>query len=256
MFSRDEFIYLGRVEARPGDSRYRLAQLVGNASAVLDVGCAVGYLGEFLRRSTPQRWLAGIEMDPRAAEQAKPYYDQLVVGSIEDEESWNQLGQGFGAMIFGDVLEHTRDPIDVLHMARRRLSQDGLIVISLPNIAYFKVRYRLLRGIFEYEESGIMDRTHLRFFTSKTAQEMLRHAGFRVIHLEGISGYPPAATSSRLVRLRFAVRSRLRSWLTQLWPGLFAYQFILVARQDQARSKPESVQPDVARATRDGDRER
>src|ERR1700675_4659686 len=83
MFARDEFIYVARVAATAEDSRYRLAHLTRDRPAGLDVGCAVGYIGEFLRRGGARRWLAGIEIDPGAAEKARPHYDQVIVGSIE-----------------------------------------------------------------------------------------------------------------------------------------------------------------------------
>jgi 2-polyprenyl-3-methyl-5-hydroxy-6-metoxy-1,4-benzoquinol methylase len=229
MFARDEFIYVARVAATAEDSRYRLAHLTGDRPAVLDVGCAVGYIGEFLRRSSPPRWLAGIEIDPGAAEKARPHYDQVIVGSIEDPAVWNQLRRSVDAMIFGDVLEHTADPITVLGMARPKLADDGMIVVSIPNIGHFKVRLRLLLGKFDYEDWGIMDRTHLRFFTLKTAQEMLRQAGFAVIHREGVHGYPLPEELKGASRLWARSKRRLQAWLTGLRPTLFAPQFILVA---------------------------
>jgi 2-polyprenyl-3-methyl-5-hydroxy-6-metoxy-1,4-benzoquinol methylase len=229
MFSRDEFIYVGRVAATSEDSRYRLARLTGKSQAVLDVGCAVGYIGEFLRRSSPRPWLAGIEIDPAAAEKARPHYDQVIVGSIEDPAVWNQLRRTVDAMIFGDVLEHTADPIVVLRIARPKLSDAGLIVVSIPNIGHIKVRLRLLLGKFDYEDWGIMDRTHLRFFTLKTAQEMLRQGGFTVVHREGVHGYPLPEGLNRASRLWARSKRRLRVWLTGLRPTVFAYQFILVA---------------------------
>ncbi|HVS05240.1 MAG TPA: class I SAM-dependent methyltransferase [Candidatus Dormibacteraeota bacterium] len=229
MFNRDEFIYVGRVAATAEDSRYRLARLTRESAAVLDVGCAVGYIGEFLRRSSPPRWLAGIEIDPGAADKARPHYDQVIVGSIDDPAVWTQLRRQVDAMIFGDVLEHTADPVMVLRMARPKLSDDGLIVVSIPNIGHFKVRLRLLLGKFDYEDWGIMDRTHLRFFTLKTAQEMLRQGGFTVVHREGVHGYPLSEGLNRVTRVWARSKRRLRAWLTGLRPSVFAYQFILVA---------------------------
>ena len=229
MFARDEFIYVGTVAPTQEDSRYRLARLTGNSPAVLDVGCAVGYIGEFLRRSSPGRWLAGIEIDPGAAEKARPHYDQVIVGSIDDPAVWNQLRRKVDAMIFGDVLEHTADPIVVLRLARPKLSDDGLIVVSIPNIGYVKVRLRLLLGKFDYEDWGIMDRTHLRFFTLKTAQEMLRQAGFAIVHREGVHGYPLPEGLNPAAKLWARAKRRLRAWLTGLRPTVFANQFILVA---------------------------
>jgi 2-polyprenyl-3-methyl-5-hydroxy-6-metoxy-1,4-benzoquinol methylase len=229
MFKRDEFIYVGRVAATAEDSRYRLARLTADRPAVLDVGCAVGYVGEFLRRSNPARWLAGIEIDPGAAEKARKHYDQVIVGSIDDPAVWSQLSRKVDAMIFGDVLEHTADPVQVLRMARAKLSDDGVIVVSIPNIGHFKVRLRLLRGKFDYEDWGIMDRTHLRFFTQKTAEEMLRQGGFTVVHREGVHGYPLPEGLNGAARLVARSKRRLQAWLTGLRPTVFAYQFILVA---------------------------
>jgi 2-polyprenyl-3-methyl-5-hydroxy-6-metoxy-1,4-benzoquinol methylase len=229
MFSRDDFIYVANVAADREDSRYRLAQLTGDRASVLDVGCAVGYIGEFLRRNGQDRWLAGIEIDPGAAEKARPHYDQVIVGSIDDLAVWNQLRQPVDVMIFGDVLEHTADPIGVLRMARTKLADGGRIVVSIPNIGYLKVRIQLLRGNFDYEDWGIMDRTHLRFFTMRTAVEMLQQGGFTVVHREGVHGYPLPDGLHGAARLWARSKRRIRAVLTEMRPTVFAYQFILVA---------------------------
>ena len=243
LFKRDEFIYVGHVAATDEDSRYRLARLTRNSASVLDVGCAVGYIGEFLRRTSPRRWLGGIEIDARAAEQARPHYDQVIVGSIDDAAVWNQLERTVDAMIFGDVLEHTADPVMVLRMARRKLADDGMIVVSIPNIGHFKVRLRLLLGKFDYEDWGIMDRTHLRFFTLKTAQEMLREGCFTVVHREGVHGYPLPDGLNPAAQLWARSKRRLRGWLTGLRPTVFGYQFILVAIPAPLAASSQPVEP-------------
>lgn len=243
MFARDEFIYVARVAATDEDSRYRLAQLTGDRPAVLDVGCAVGYLGEFLRRTAPGRWLAGIEIDPGAAEKARRHYDQVIVGSIDDLAVWSQLQRKVDVMIFGDVLEHTADPVMVLRMARPKLSDNGLIVVSIPNVGHFKVRLRLLLGKFEYEDWGIMDRTHLRFFTLKTAQEMLSNGGFEVVHREGVHGYPLQEGLNPARRLLARSKRRLQATLAGLRPTVFAPQFILVAVPSPIEATIHSEQP-------------
>ena len=235
VLSRDEFIYTGHVAARKDDSRYRLAQLAGERASILDVGCAVGYIGEYLRHTPPTRWLGGIELDEGAAALARPHYDQLIVGSVEDKKVWDQVGRDVDAMIFGDVLEHTSDPVRVLRMAQEHLADDGMVIISMPNIAHFRVRLRLLAGRFDYEEWGIMDRTHLRFFTLASARKMLRSSGFDVLHTEPILSFPPATVKSVGSRAALAVRARARNVVGTLWPTAFAKQFILVgARQEES----------------------
>lgn len=229
MLSRDRFIYTGHVSRRVGDSRYRLAQLAGDRASILDVGCAVGYIGEFFRQTPPHRWLAGIEVDPRAAKEARPHYDQLIIGDIESAYVWSQLQQDVDAMIFGDVLEHTADPIRVLGIARQHLKPGGIAIISVPNIAHFRVRLRLLMGRFEYQEWGIMDRTHLRFFTRATAQQALRAAAFDVVHTEPILAYASSNDVNSLpARLARAARARVRISIGTVLPTLIAQQFILV----------------------------
>jgi 2-polyprenyl-3-methyl-5-hydroxy-6-metoxy-1,4-benzoquinol methylase len=245
VLSRDEFIYTGSVSAREEDSRYRLAQLTGERAAILDVGCAVGYIGEFLRRNPPQRWLAGIELDAGAAERARPHYDQLIVGSIEEQDAWDRLERKVDAMIFGDVLEHTADPVRVLQMAKSHLTDEGIVIVSMPNVAHFKVRLRLLIGRFEYEEWGIMDRTHLRFFTRQTAQTMLRESGFEVLHSEAIRGFSPVTGGSVVKRLGRAARTRVRNLLVKLWPTMFAKQFILVGMRLRDREFSRQPKPQV-----------
>ncbi len=249
VLSRDEFIYTGTVSAREEDSRYRLAQLTGERAVILDVGCAVGYIGEFLRRNPPQRWLGGIELDARAAIQARPHYDQLIVGSIEEPEVWGRLERKVDAMIFGDVLEHTADPVRVLQMAASHLRDDGIVVVSMPNVAHVKVRLRLLFGRFDYEDWGIMDRTHLRFFTRQTAQTMLRDAGFEVLHSEAIRGFSQLKGGSAIQRYGRTARARVRNFLVKIWPTMFAKQFIHVGIRLRDRER-ERQDPVVGSATK------
>ncbi len=239
MFSRDKFIYDSHVEADPSNSRYRLAQFAQGSRAILDVGCATGYIGAFLRTVDPQKRLVGIELDRGAAEQARPYYDQIVIGNVDEPETWEQVEGKFGAMIFGDVLEHTKDPVAVLNLAKPLLNVGGRVIISVPNIVYVRSRIKILLGKFDYEESGIMDRTHLRFFTCKTVREMLQHAGFHIVHMESIYGYPPPKPHSPAVRLRSKLRALVRSALARRIPGLFAYQFIVVGVMPPQPTSPE-----------------
>ena len=236
MLSREKFIYTGHANARKGDSRLRLAQLVGDRHAVVDAGCAVGYIGEHLRAIQSSRWLAGIEIDPTAAEQARTYYDQVIVGSLEDESVWNRLERDVDAMIFGDVLEHTSDPIRVLRMAGARMKADGVVVISMPNIAHFRIRLNLLAGRFDYQEWGIMDRTHLRFFTLASATKMVEASGFEVTMSEAIAAYPPVEEGPVISRLGRAGKARVRRMLGVIRPTLFANQFILVGRKSPLRN--------------------
>jgi hypothetical protein len=136
----------------------------------------------------------------------------------------------------------------VLRTARSKLADNGLIVVSIPNIGHLKVRLRLLLGKFEYEDWGIMDRTHLRFFTLKTAQEMLSQAGFTVVHREGVHGYPLPEGLNRATRLWARSKRRLQATLTGLRPTVFARQFVLVAVPSPLAASLQPGQPVRERA--------
>jgi hypothetical protein len=139
-----------------------------------------------------------------------------------------------GAVIFADVLEHLVDPWSTLRQALAYVKPGGSVVISLPNIANYGVRLNLLKGEFRYQDFGIYDRTHLRFFTRETFQELVAGAGLRVVEWR----YTPNLTETGLFRrtlgripgLAGAFR-RFDRWLTYRRPTLFAVQFVVACER-------------------------
>lgn len=151
--------------------------LVGSHKRVLDVGCASGYFARALAENGCT--VSGVEYDADAAEEARPALAELVVGDLEQLDLVAQLGQGrFDVVVFGDVLEHLRDPLPVLRQARTLLAPGGYVVISIPNVAHGAVRLQLLRGRFDYRPTGLLDSTHIRFFTRDNLEVLLHDAGF------------------------------------------------------------------------------
>lgn len=196
-----------------------LIRLTGTQRNVLDVGCARGYIGATLTQQFDCQ-ASGIEIDPDAAQQARQFYRELIVGDVEDLSTFEQLKHGpFDVIIFGDVLEHLRRPERVLQAIHVYLKPDGCVLISLPNIVTLRLRLRYLRGQFEYTDQGIMDRTHLRFFTLKTAREMIAHTGYAIEDMEYVIG----PNFGRLL-------ARLRIPKRLLPPSVFATQFVFKAR--------------------------
>lgn len=149
---------------------------------ILDVGCARGYLGEELLKKNNAAKLFGIEYDASAAEIAKKYYSQIWIGRVEDVIDSIPTKQ-FDAIVCADVLEHMPRPDIVLAMLIKVLKDKGILVTSIPNIAYAPVRMKMLFGKFNYEEAGHLDKTHLRFFTIETAIRMVEESGFNVINV-------------------------------------------------------------------------
>ncbi|MGD0837166.1 MAG: methyltransferase domain-containing protein, partial [Polyangia bacterium] len=148
------------------------------AKDVLDIGCAAGVLGAALKRQRPGVRVRGVEISSEAAKLALEVLDDVHCGSAEDvlPAAWPRPD----CVIFADVLEHLRDPWAVCRRYRGMLGPGGTVVLSLPNIGHRAVVTSLLRGRFDYVDAGILDRTHLRFFTRSSAVELLQSCGFRV----------------------------------------------------------------------------
>lgn len=182
----------------------QLLGLVPADKVVLDVGCADGYIAAHLRELDCR--VFGIELDEERARRAEEFCEEVVVGPAESVPLSFSPGQ-FDVILYADVLEHTPDPLAVLRRLDPYLQEDGKIIITLPNVAHFSVRFPLLMGHFSYTDAGILDRTHLRFFTYRTAVELIREAGYAVEEVR----YTGVAARSRLLRL---------------WPTLLSHQFV------------------------------
>ncbi len=210
-------------DPRPFGSHVSVLRLVGVNKRVLEVGCFSGYFSERLRDNGCA--VVGIEIDARAAEMAKEYCENVIVGDLETMDSLPYPRASFDFILFADVLEHLKDPLRALVKLRSWLRDDGHIVCSIPNVAHIYVRLNLLLGRWDYEDIGLMDRTHLRFFTRSTARKLVEDAGFSIEEQEYSSWIPyfRIRTYRKLAGLGHA--------LTRLFPGLLAFQFILKAKK-------------------------
>lgn len=158
--------------------RLPILERVPRGATVLDVGPWTGLHGRWLMEHK-SAVLDGVEAHPDAAEECARSYRHVFRGSIEDPAVTDQLGT-YDAVLFLDVLEHLVAPDEVLRAAHAWLKPGGIVLCSIPNVAHWRVRLALLRGRWEYEETGLLDRTHLRWFTKKTARELVADAGYRV----------------------------------------------------------------------------
>jgi 2-polyprenyl-3-methyl-5-hydroxy-6-metoxy-1,4-benzoquinol methylase len=214
--------YAGLVAQHGLAASHRLAlAAVPDGARVLDVGCATGYLAaELARRGCA---VVGVEADPAAAERARDHCDAVVVGDVEAAATRTDAAAHapFDIVLCADVLEHLRDPWDVLSWARTLLADDGRAVVSLPNIAHWTARRELLRGRFPQADHGLFDRTHLRFFTRTTAKDLAARAGFALLEEH------PAAAPLPL-ESRWAALARIRDPLVRRCPSLLALQVVLV----------------------------
>jgi O-antigen biosynthesis protein len=192
-----------------------LAFLAAPLREVLDVGCAEGANADALRALGATR-IAGIEIDEGFAAAARERLDEVVVGSVEGNLPWPP--ESFDTILCYDVLEHLRDPWTVLARLRELLRPGGRVHIALPNARHTSLWVPLvLRGRFAYAPEGILDVTHLRFFTRRDAEDLVRRAGLELIAVEH---QRPDTCHGRLA-LRVAPR---------LWPELRAIHWYLEAR--------------------------
>ena len=158
----------------------------GRKSRVLEAGCSSGYFGEALKRAGHEVW--GVEMSANAAARAREKLHHVFVGSIEDFLACDAVkGVKFDYITFGDVLEHLIDPGKVLKDCRRILSPGGSMAASIPNVAHKAVRLMLLEGRWDYAEFGILDNTHLRFFTRNSIVEIFTKAGFQIHRMDSVT---------------------------------------------------------------------
>jgi SAM-dependent methyltransferase len=181
------------------ERREMLRFIPRGATSVLDVGCSKGRFGAVLRSDDPARELVGIEPDPEAAIEAADHYDSVVNGFFPADVP---VGRTFDCIVFNDVLEHVADPWSMLADTRRLLSPEGTVVASIPNVRFvIVVRNLLFRGRWDYADWGVLDRTHLRFFTRKSIEDLFRGAGFTIESLTPIN--PITVRSAKVLVGRF-----------------------------------------------------
>jgi 2-polyprenyl-3-methyl-5-hydroxy-6-metoxy-1,4-benzoquinol methylase len=222
------------LKASKGSSHDYFQRLIGSGLDVLDVGCGDGTVAGALAAQGNR--IIGVDTleAPTSGRHLTEYFRaDLERGWIDVDE--HLASRHFDVILFGDVLEHLADPGKLLAGCRQYLKPNGRVLVSVPNVANIYVRLSLLAGRFNYAERGILDRTHLRFFTRKTARRFAEEAGFTVTHLhmtvipfELLLGASPDHWLCRL-------GNRALRLVTRLWQGLFGYQ-IVMALQPRAKA--------------------
>jgi 2-polyprenyl-3-methyl-5-hydroxy-6-metoxy-1,4-benzoquinol methylase len=166
----------------PGSTHSKIVSLVPPATRVLEFGCATGYMSEVLKDRLGCT-VTGVEISPEAAEVAEQHTERVIVGDAEKIDYAAELaGEEFDVVLFADVLEHLKEPGDVLRRIRPLVAENGVVIASIPNVAHGSVRLALLGGEFRYRESGLLDDTHLRFFTRASIQDLFEETGYVVTH--------------------------------------------------------------------------
>ncbi|MGA8535007.1 MAG: methyltransferase domain-containing protein [Candidatus Tumulicola sp.] len=170
----------------PNTSIAHMLEMIGERKKVLDLGCASGYLASLLVKRECD--VVGIDINPAAVEEARRFCTSAFVADLDEVVLPDLLeGKQFDAIVFGDVLEHLHEPARTLDESRALLTERGYVVASIPNISHGAIRLALLSGSFDYQELGILDDAHLRFFTGKTIDELFLTTGFIIEAIERVS---------------------------------------------------------------------
>ena len=232
-------------QTSPADSPYYLRQdrrgahmrmlsLVPPGQRVLDVGCASGYLARLLGQRGYQ--VTGVEIDPEAARHARAYCDVVYEISAENLDALPVPDELYDIVLFGDVLEHLVTPEKALRSVHHLLAPGGTVIVSLPNIVFLSARLKILLGRFDYAHEGLFDRTHMRFFTRRSATELMEACGFAVVTHDVTQGSPLwfIGTLLRKAGHEDSAITRLIDkwdlWLSRRLPGLFGFQQLFVLR--------------------------
>lgn len=155
------------------------------AKTVVEIGCNTGRLAEEYRKINPNVHYLAVELSEKAAKKAATRIDFVVTGNIEDFEVFTQLEKHLGehkidALVFSDVLEHLIDPWMTLSKFRQMMMTNGYCIVCIPNVSHWTILAGLIHGEWNYADFGLLDKSHLRFFTKKTMIELFATSGWQV----------------------------------------------------------------------------
>ena len=193
---------------------------------LLDLGAAGGHLGRAVRGHCS--YLAGVEADPGLPASARDGYDDWRAVDAVDAGTWEAP---FDVVVCADLLEHLAQPRALLDRIGGWLKTGGVLLVSIPNIANISIRLSLLFGYFRYTDRGILDRTHLSFYTRASAAELLESSGYTIRAIEP-TAMPYELAVPELGHEPWSTPVRALAQLSSRgWPTLFGYQFVFEAEK-------------------------
>jgi 2-polyprenyl-3-methyl-5-hydroxy-6-metoxy-1,4-benzoquinol methylase len=212
-----------------GWSQHVIDVVQGKNLTILDVGCGAGGTGQKLEEMSHKVY--GLDLCPVSVKEAAGKISQAMVINLDQSQELPFEKLFFDRVLFADILEHLYSPGHALELVRPHLKEDGRIIISIPNVANYVVRFNLLFGRFSSGESPIVgDPGHIRFFTLKAISDLVRRAGYVIESVDCTAGiYLPLGG---LHVGGVPVVQRMREFISRAWKTMFATQFLIVARKN------------------------
>lgn len=196
---------------------------VPHGSKVLELGCATGYITKLLSENACE--VTGVELDKTAGGQAKKYAKKIIIGDLNYPSTLG-IKETYDIILCLDVIEHLIQRNQLLKACKTWLKPGGTLILSTPNIAHLKVRLALLQGKFTYEKIGIMDETHVHFYTKETLVKEFLDAGFTIAEIQGSSDLGQLPLLGRILR---KLPKKVQHSIVTLWPTLLSVQWLVTA---------------------------
>jgi len=224
----------------PSLSLTKIYSLIEPNKKILDFGCSSGYLAKVLKEYKVCN-IIGLEINKHDVNLAKRYCDKIINCDIENYDWEKDLEDNkYNIAIFADVLEHLKKPQKILERAKPFLNENGYVLISVPNIAHLSIRLELFTGNFRYEQLGILDDTHLKYFTKESIIQTVEEAGFFIDKIDfTVNNIPEEVIVSYFKNLGMNYSPNLKKLFET--PESQAYQYIIKAKKKKPKNYTSKI---------------
>lgn len=214
------------------NSHIKIISLIGSNSKVLEIGSSTGYITKELNNNGCKVDI--VEIDKDDVLKAQKFSNHAYIGSIEDSSITDKIKGVYDVILAADIIEHLKDTERFLIFVKNHLNKNGKVIVSLPNIACWAFRRDIFfKGKFEYTNTGLLDKTHIKFFTYYSIQKLLKRSGFEIKNIFITeSSYPFRFIILRIRKIGRYIDKYIGAFLTRINPNLFSYHLVIETTYD------------------------